>query len=193
MKERLDVFCERLKQRAQQLGLTGATVAERLELTQRTHTYYLSGARQPNLHTMKRALIVAAIAAALLASPAAAEWAIQPDTQMKDLTYVGVRIISTDALMWPDGRSALIIYLAEAHCGPYERRRSAPTTLAGRRPAPRPRTLRLTTPFGGLALALGPPCRRSKARRRVVRYFVASYSECTGSIRCSYGVPGNMT
>ena len=30
----------------------------------------------------------------------------------------------------------------------------------------RGRTVRLTTPFGRLVLALGPPCRRSKARRR---------------------------
>ena len=41
---------------------------------------------------------------------------------------------------------------------------------------------------------VGPPCRRSKARRPIsCRYFIASFSECTGSIRCSYGVPGNIT
>jgi len=54
LKERLDVFCDRLKQRAQQLGLTGAAVAERLELGLRAYAYYASGARQPNLHMLLR-------------------------------------------------------------------------------------------------------------------------------------------
>jgi hypothetical protein len=65
---------------------------------------------------MKQALILAATAASLLASPAGADegdWVIVPDTSLKRLIYVGIPIVSTDALMWPDGRSALIVYLVE--------------------------------------------------------------------------------
>lgn len=54
MKERLDVFCVRLKQRAEQLGLTGAAAADRLNVTLRTYDHYTRGKRQPDLHKLLR-------------------------------------------------------------------------------------------------------------------------------------------
>jgi hypothetical protein len=56
----------------------------------------------------------------LTAAPAAAQdpardsqWIPEPGTSARDHLATGARIVSTDALTWPDGRSALIVYLAK--------------------------------------------------------------------------------
>ena len=59
----MEVFAQRIRKRAADLGMSNAEVARRLSMGERTYAHYVAGDRQPNLETLVR------IANVLLTSP----------------------------------------------------------------------------------------------------------------------------
>src|SRR6266403_1553091 len=50
----MQVFAQRIRERARELGLSDAEVARRAGLSQRRYGYYATGEREPNLATLIR-------------------------------------------------------------------------------------------------------------------------------------------
>jgi transcriptional regulator with XRE-family HTH domain len=50
----MQVFAQRIRERARELGLSDAEVARRAELSERRYGYYATGEREPNLATLIR-------------------------------------------------------------------------------------------------------------------------------------------
>ena len=50
----MQVFAQRIRQRARELGLSDAEVARRAGLSERRYGYYATGEREPNLGTLVR-------------------------------------------------------------------------------------------------------------------------------------------
>src|SRR6266446_5434543 len=50
----MQVFAQRIRERARELGLSDAEVARRAGLSERRYGYYVTGAREPNLATLIR-------------------------------------------------------------------------------------------------------------------------------------------
>jgi transcriptional regulator with XRE-family HTH domain len=48
----MQVFAQRIRERARELGLSDAEVARRAGLSERRYGYYATGAREPNLATL---------------------------------------------------------------------------------------------------------------------------------------------
>lgn len=49
----MDIFAERLRERAKQLGISNAEAARRVGLEERRYAHYASGRREPDLATLK--------------------------------------------------------------------------------------------------------------------------------------------
>jgi transcriptional regulator with XRE-family HTH domain len=50
----MQVFAQRIRERARELGLSDAEVARRAGLSERRYGYYVTGEREPNLATLVR-------------------------------------------------------------------------------------------------------------------------------------------
>jgi transcriptional regulator with XRE-family HTH domain len=50
----MQVFAQRIRERARELGLSDAEVARRAGLSERRYGYYATGEREPNLATLVR-------------------------------------------------------------------------------------------------------------------------------------------
>lgn len=57
----MELFSERLRERAAELALSAAEVARRAGLSERRYSYYASGAREPDLTTLVRICEVLAV------------------------------------------------------------------------------------------------------------------------------------
>ncbi|HZI75445.1 MAG TPA: helix-turn-helix transcriptional regulator [Gemmatimonadales bacterium] len=50
----MEIFAQRIRERARELGLSDAEVARRAGLSERRYGYYSTGEREPNLATLVR-------------------------------------------------------------------------------------------------------------------------------------------
>lgn len=50
----MDIFAQRLRERAKQLGISNSEVARRADLEERRYGHYVTGRNEPDLATLKR-------------------------------------------------------------------------------------------------------------------------------------------
>lgn len=103
----MDIFAERLRERAEQLGISNAEAGRRAGLDERRYAHYANGRREPDLATLVK------IAEALRTSP---DWLLgvssggDADEQRTSL----IDRLHNSASILPDDRVRLLCVLAEA-------------------------------------------------------------------------------
>lgn len=103
----MDTFARKLKERAEQLGISNAEAARRCDLDERRYAHYVSGRREPDLATLVK------IAQKLGTTP---NWLLGlttvggPETRRTDLLD---RLMAAGAKL-PDSELSLVVIQSEA-------------------------------------------------------------------------------
>lgn len=94
----MDVFAQRLKQQARNLGLSDAEVARRCGLNERRYGHYVSGSREPNLETLVRICEVLGVTPNDLLGFGADDGEENARSQLIDRVMAGVNVLNQDDL-----------------------------------------------------------------------------------------------
>ena len=101
----MEIFSNRLREKAKQLGISNAEVARRVGLDERRYAHYASGRREPDLATLVR------IAETLGTTPS---WLLGVSMRGKDITSSLIERFENAATGMPVDELELCIIQAEA-------------------------------------------------------------------------------
>ena len=110
----MEVFAERLRERARQLGLSDAEVARRIGLEERRYGHYVRGAREPDFATLLRICSVLDLTPNELLIPSRASKPQAHDLWLSRLTAVGRKLNAEDVKLAVRQVEAILKHRSEA-------------------------------------------------------------------------------